>query len=393
MVHESETVSLPQQALDRLRRAKHVAILTGAGVSAESGIATFRDKLVGFWEKFDPAELATPEAFRHDPALVWGWYEWRRAKVLRAQPNPAHRAIATMAELLPKLTLITQNVDDLHERAGSPEVLHLHGELAKPYCQACLHPYALPPGIPEIASNGQRTEPPRCTQCGSPIRPGVVWFGEGLPAGQWQAAADAARSSDVFLSVGTSSIVQPAASLIEMATAARAFTIQVNPNSTDVDDSVSLSLRGAAGLLLPKMLEAVWGVTLGEEWQAHKPEVILKVLAEGGSITLFGLRGSRGGWHYARALADATPAMLDEEDGGGKAIQSKGEWVRTWLEAMALLDRYPWPMLHCREIHPEFRIQVWTEIMRRLESKNGVQVDNARKRWMRACEVVGRADL
>jgi len=126
-----------------LRQAKGVTVLTGAGVSAESGIPTFRDKQTGLWENFDAAELATPYAFERDPALVWGWYEWRRAAVLAAQPNAAHRAIAAMAEVVPQFTLITQNVDDLHERAGSLDVLHLHGELSRPYCKVCRRSYVL----------------------------------------------------------------------------------------------------------------------------------------------------------------------------------------------------------------------------------------------------------
>lgn len=387
-----EMISLPQQVLDDLRTAKHVVVLTGAGVSAESGIPTFRDKLVGLWETFDPAELATPDAFRRDPALVWGWYEWRRAKVLRAQPNAAHRTIATMAGLLPKLTLITQNVDDLHERAGSREVLHLHGELAKPYCENCRHPYLLPCGIPEILPDGQRMEPPRCNQCGSRIRPGVVWFGEGLPAREWQSAADAAQSSNVFLSVGTSSIVHPAASLIKMAAQRGGLTIQVNPNTTEADDLVSFSLKGAAGVVLPAVLEEVWGIVPGEQWQAQKLEIILQVLAEGGAVTLFGHRDSRGDWQFARGVDDSTAATLDEED-GGEAVQEKTGWVKTWGEALALLDRYPWPMLHCREVHPAFRNQVWTEVTCRLQGQSGTPADHARKRWMRVCGVAGNEKL
>lgn len=382
-----EMISLPRQVLDRLRRAKHIAILTGAGVSAESGIPTFRDKLVGLWETFDPAELATPDAFRRDPALVWGWYEWRRVKVLRAQPNAAHRAIAAMAKLLPKLTLITQNVDDLHERAGSCNVLHLHGELSKPYCERCRDPYVLPSGIPEIPPQGRRIEPPDCPRCSSRIRPGVVWFGEGLPAAPWQSGVNAVRNCDVFLSIGTSAIVQPAASLIEMATQVGSFAIQVNPNPTEVDDIVSCSLEGPAGKIIPEVLEAVWGVAPGEERSPHAREVILEVLAEGGSVALLGQRDSRGGWHYARGLNDGTVALLDQEDGGAGAIESRTAWVSTWAEAMTLIDRYPWTMLHCRDVHPEFRQQVWTEVTRRLQGQSGVRANQARERWMHACGI------
>jgi NAD-dependent deacetylase len=241
-----------------LRCASRVVVLTGAGVSAESGIPTFRDKQIGLWENFDAAELATPYAFERDPALVWGWYEWRRATVLNAQPNPAHRAIAAMTNHVPQLTLITQNVDDLHERAGSRDVLHLHGELSRPYCENCHHPYAHPTEIPPQSSAGERINPPRCVSCGANIRPGVVWFGENLPEQPWLAARGAARHCDLFLVCGTSSLVQPAASLTDMAIDAGATTIQVNPNPTDADGSVTFTLRGPAGTILPQLVADTW---------------------------------------------------------------------------------------------------------------------------------------
>jgi NAD-dependent deacetylase len=136
--------------ISALSAASRVVIFTGAGVSAESGIPTFRDKQTGLWERFDAAELATPQAFERDPAVVWGWYEWRRATVIHAKPNPAHQAIATMATPVPELTVITQNVDDLHERAGSREVLHLHGEILRPYCEKCREPYTVPNSMPQL---------------------------------------------------------------------------------------------------------------------------------------------------------------------------------------------------------------------------------------------------
>jgi NAD-dependent deacetylase len=241
-----------------LRAAKRLTVLTGAGVSAESGIATFRDKQTGLWERFDAAELATPHAFEHDPSLVWGWYEWRRATVLAAEPNPAHRAIAAIAELVPQFTLITQNVDDLHERAGSVGVLHLHGELSRPYCEGCRRSFVHPEGIPVLPPGGARIEPPRCVGCGGRIRPGVVWFGEGLPEREWRAACEAAAHCDVFLCVGTSSVVQPAASLIDRAMAARATTVQINPNATGYEDSVTVAIKGPAGIVLPRIVEETW---------------------------------------------------------------------------------------------------------------------------------------
>lgn len=163
-----------------LREAKHVVVFTGAGASAESGIPTFRDALSGLWERFDPAQLATPEAYRANPSLCWGWYEWRRRKVELAQPNDAHRAIADLVKHVPKLTVVTQNVDDLHERGGSLEVIHLHGSLNSPRCIDCglAHTLALP--FNTLPEGGARLEPPQCSACNGFIRPGIVWFGEML---------------------------------------------------------------------------------------------------------------------------------------------------------------------------------------------------------------------
>lgn len=249
--------------LDGLRAARRLAILTGAGISAESGIPTFRDKLVGLWERYDPSELATLEAFERDPELVWGWYEWRRMKVLRAQPNAAHRAVAALSGLVPRLALLTQNVDDLHERAGSPDVVHLHGELARPYCQICQAPHRLNREKPDLPEGGKRISPPWCASCGGRVRPGVVWFGESLPKDSWQTAAAAARECDAFLVIGTSAVVQPAASLVHVARDAGVLTVQINPNATDVDQVVSFSARGAAGQILPALVAQVWGPNAG----------------------------------------------------------------------------------------------------------------------------------
>ena len=248
-----------ERLLGTLRSARHVVILTGAGVSAESGIATFRDRLGGLWARFDPADLATPEAFRRDPALVWGWYEWRRMQILRARPNSAHRAIAEMARRVAAMTLVTQNVDDLHERAGSENVVHLHGQIAAPYCERCRRPHALANTVPDLPEGGTPIEPPRCDRCGGRIRPGVVWFGEDLPRAAWQSARDAAAGADVLFSVGTSSVVQPAASLLEIAARAGAVTVQVNPNPTALETLVDYALQGPAGTVLPELLRRAWG--------------------------------------------------------------------------------------------------------------------------------------
>jgi NAD-dependent deacetylase len=242
---------------ESLRTARHVAILTGAGVSAESGIPTFRDKQTGLWQKYDALELATPEAFARNPALVWGWYEWRRLLVRQAQPNPAHLAIAALERHVPKLTLITQNVDDLHERAGSTSVLHLHGRLAASFCQRCRRPFEAPASV-DIPEGGSAIEPPRCPECQGRVRPGVVWFGEPLPTVEWQAAVAAISHCDVFFCIGTSAQVQPAASLATRASEAGATTVQVNPNSTELDQSMDYVLRGPAGVVLPQLLRETW---------------------------------------------------------------------------------------------------------------------------------------
>jgi NAD-dependent deacetylase len=250
--------SFDPRLLSALRAARRIVVFTGAGVSAESGIPTFRDKQTGLWERFDVTELATPQAFERDPALVWAWYEWRRAMVVNAQPNAAHQAIAAMATLVSDLTLITQNVDDLHERAGSRGVLHLHGEIRHPYCGKCGQPHAAPASPPDQPSNNPRVEPPRCKACNGRVRPGVVWFGESLPQRPWLGACEAARRCDVFFCIGTSSLVQPAASLTELAVAAGGTTVQINPNPTDLDDAVTFCLREPAGVILPQLVAETW---------------------------------------------------------------------------------------------------------------------------------------
>src|SRR5215216_8205809 len=195
----------PQQlsaAAEHLRAARRVAVLTGAGVSAESGIPTFRDAMSGLWAKYRPEELATPEAFRRNPALVWRWYAWRHGLVSVAEPNAAHRALAEMERRVPDFTLITQNVDGLHRRAGSRNILELHGSLERARCSRCDARQPFPAGSGEGG-------PPPCPACGAPLRPGVVWFGESLPEQALEAAFGAAQACDLFLSVGTSNLVQP----------------------------------------------------------------------------------------------------------------------------------------------------------------------------------------
>lgn len=248
------------ELITALRNAEHVAIFTGAGVSAESGIPTFRDALTGLWEVFDAEELASPAAFQRHKDVVWGWYEYRRAAVLRSQPNPAHHAIARMTAHVPRLTVITQNVDDLHERAGSVDVLHLHGSLHHPRCQACGRQHALSDELPDMPDAGRPLLPPRCTHCNGWIRPGVIWFGEMLPRDIWLRALQAARQCDVFLSVGTSALVYPAAELPLEAAKQKACVVQINPHATSLDAIAHFNLVGKAGEVLPRLYVAAWTI-------------------------------------------------------------------------------------------------------------------------------------
>ena len=243
-------MTFPQFLLTALRAARHVAVLTGAGISAESGIPTFREVQTGLWAQYDPQELATPQAFRRQPRLVWEWYAWRRQLVTQATPNPGHLALATLTGLVPQLTLITQNVDGLHQRAGSPGVIELHGNLTRVICFDNHHAVAAWVETGEI--------PPRCPECGSRLRPDVVWFGESLPPQALQQAVTAARSCDLFFSVGTSALVHPAASLPLEALNQGAPVIEINPTETPLTPYVSLYLSGRAGEVLPALLRAAW---------------------------------------------------------------------------------------------------------------------------------------
>lgn len=244
------------RAVEFLRNATRVVVFTGAGVSAESGIPTFRDPVTGMWEKYGPAELATAAAFRKDPALVWGWYEWRRALVAKAQPNEGHHVIAALERFVPELLVVTQNVDDLHERAGSLRVVHLHGSLQTARCFACARPYPLPWGHQAELSAGSK-EPPRCLRCNGRVRPGVVWFGEKLPQQELNRAIQAAKESDLFLSLGTSGVVYPAAQIPEVARQHGATVLHFNTEAFEPpDDHV---LVGRAGYNLVRLLSAAFG--------------------------------------------------------------------------------------------------------------------------------------
>jgi len=236
---------------DRLRGARHVAVLTGAGISAESGIPTFRDALTGLWARYRPEDLATPEAFARDPRLVWEWYAWRRAIVQQAEPNAGHHALARLGRLAPTCVLVTQNVDGLHQRAGSARVLELHGNILRTRCSR-------EGRVVERWADGPEV-PPRCAACGAPLRPDVVWFGEPLPVEALRAAWDAASLCDVFLSVGTSNLVEPAASLPWRAAAAGAEVIVINTAVAGQRTGPRIHhLVGCAGEVLPTLLAAAW---------------------------------------------------------------------------------------------------------------------------------------
>jgi NAD-dependent deacetylase len=234
-----------EQAREWLRAATSVAALTGAGISAESGIPTFRGA-GGLWRQFRPEELATPEAFTRDPRLVWEWYDWRRGLIAAAKPNAGHLALAELERTKPHFTLITQNVDGLDERAGCRNVLKLHGDIWVMRCTGCGRERRdETPSLAEL--------PPRC-ECGCLLRPGVVWFGEALPGDLWREAEDAARSAGVFLVIGTSAVVYPAAGLIWLARSSGAKVIEINPEETPLTGQLDRALRGAAGELLPQLI-------------------------------------------------------------------------------------------------------------------------------------------
>lgn len=208
---------------------------------------TFREAQTGLWAQYDPLELATPEAFARDPELVWRWYQWRRELVAKAAPNAGHKALAELASLVPRLTLVTQNVDGMHQRAGSRDVIEFHGNIFSNRCFADGR-------IVEAAGDDGV---PSCPDCGAHVRPGVVWFGEAIPEDALRASFAAAGDCDVFLSVGTSALVYPAAGLADIAIAAGTMTIEVNPHPTGQSESYTASLRGNAGLVLPKLVESL----------------------------------------------------------------------------------------------------------------------------------------
>ena len=240
-----------EDAARLLRSAGRVAVLTGAGISAESGIPTFRDALTGLWARYNPEELATPQGFARQPRLVWDWYAERRTRVGSARPNPGHHALVKIENHVPDFTLITQNVDGLHGAAGSRQVLELHGNIRRVRCS----------GEGTVVS--QWTDagglPPVCPECGALLRPDVVWFGEMLPTAETDAAWRATERCEVFLSVGTSNLVEPAASLPWIARRHGAEVIVVNPSMEGQREGLGIHhLTGPAGVVLPALVRSAW---------------------------------------------------------------------------------------------------------------------------------------
>lgn len=242
--------------VDRLARASRVAVLTGAGISKESGVPTFRD-VDGLWQKFRPEELANIEAFLRNPVLVQGWYTHRRKILDDIQPNPGHHALAELERMVEQrpgghFLLVTQNVDNLHQEAGSSDVVELHGNLKRTYCIDCER-LASREELDKLEEGAEA----RCPRCDGLIRPDVVWFGELLPREAMERAAQAAAEADVFLSVGTSAVVYPAAGLPLIAADSGAYTAEINVEPSAIADVMAEVVIGPAGVVLPQLVEAV----------------------------------------------------------------------------------------------------------------------------------------
>ncbi len=244
-------MDFPKDFLHFFTSASRIAVLTGAGVSQESGLRTFRDAQTGLWAQYKPEDLASPEAFARDPKLVWDWYAWRREAIKGVRPNPGHYALVEMENRISQFTLITQNVDGLHRFAGSENVLELHGNIQRVRCSECAR-------FTEVW--GDDTEAvPACASCGGMLRPDVVWFGETLPRAELETAVEAARSCQVFFSIGTSGVVQPAASLAHAARNKGAVVVEINAEPTPLTPKVDFAFHGRSGEILPELVKAVWG--------------------------------------------------------------------------------------------------------------------------------------
>lgn len=243
-------MDIPSELVISLREAQRVAALTGAGASQESGLRTFRDAQTGLWAQYKPTDLASPEAFARSPKLVWDWYAWRREALKGVRPNPGHYALVEMSKHVPDFTVITQNVDGLHVMAGNPRVLELHGNIQRVRCAVC--------GTVADTWEEDDDSVPVCSRCGGLLRPDVVWFGEALPRSALESAVEAARGCQLFFSIGTSGVVQPAASLAFAAHNRGALVVEINLEPTPLTPKANFFLQGRSGEILPELVRAVW---------------------------------------------------------------------------------------------------------------------------------------
>jgi len=243
-------MDFPPNLVRILTKARRVAVLTGAGVSQESGLRTFRDAQTGLWVQYKPEDLASPQAFARDPKLVWDWYAWRREAIKGVRPNAGHYALVELEKKIPDFTLITQNVDGLHRMAGNLNIHELHGNIQRVRCSEC-RTYT--------ETWGDDTDSvPRCEKCNGLLRPDVVWFGEALPRQELESAVIASRSCDVFFSIGTSGVVQPAASLAFAAHNKGAVVIEINAETTPLTPKTDFAFHGRSGEVLPELVKAMW---------------------------------------------------------------------------------------------------------------------------------------
>ena len=244
-----------KDAMEEIANAQRIAVLTGAGISAESGIPTFRSGQDALWNNFDPEDMANAFGYSQHKARCWGWYQWRTACVEKAQPNAGHLALARLA-FHKQVDVFTQNVDNLHERAGSQNVVHLHGTLFSYRCIACqrVAPYVSPPK--ELVENPiEEIMPPKCRHCKGYLRPGVVWFGENLREEEWEKAMASIVEADVLLVVGTSAVVRPVSKLPDLALSHHVTVIEINPEKTELTEKATISWRSTAGASLPHFAE------------------------------------------------------------------------------------------------------------------------------------------
>jgi NAD-dependent deacetylase len=244
------SVHIQEELIHTIRSATHILVLTGAGISAESGIPTFREAKSGLWAKYHPEDLATPEAFQRNPRLVWEWYTWRRNLIQKAMPNPGHLALAAMEKLVPHFHLITQNVDNLHRIAGSQNIIEFHGNIFQTKCSY----------EDIIIESWLETEdiPPRCPRCNHFLRPNVIWFGEPIPQQAITSVTNLIKNCEVFFSIGTSGLVEPAASLPITAHLQGSIFIEINLEHTPVTHLADFVLTGPSGIILPELIANVW---------------------------------------------------------------------------------------------------------------------------------------